>query len=170
MGWSQPPSEFKSGKLDGLISATHFVLTPNDKKLKQHELQLNVQSISGFELHRVKVGEDSTENQLHFQIVTVQDGSAAQVEQYVRQIGLEQGQLRVNYDKQDPLPLDGTEDPQGKLDTGDATATTEAPGEGETEDGEASDEPADGPAVASATTMGGTHQKRAPRGNRSTVN
>ena len=59
--WGEPPVGFDSAKLDGDLTASHFVLTPDGKELRQHELQLDSTAISNFEFARVKVGEDSFE-------------------------------------------------------------------------------------------------------------
>src|ERR1035437_10726781 len=61
MEWGAPPPGFSSAKLDGSMTATHLVLTPNGRELKTHELQLDAREISGFEFHRVKDGESRSE-------------------------------------------------------------------------------------------------------------
>ena len=142
MEWGGPPAGFASAKLDGEMTATHLILTPNGA-LKQHEMQLDAQSIGGFELHRVKEGE-GTANELRFQIVTSVDGASALAEQYIRAMGKGEAQLRVNYEQQTEMPLEA--DAQERLiSEAQADDTSEA---------------TDGPSVAPAAVMGGTHQRK----------
>jgi hypothetical protein len=146
--WGEPPVGFDSAKLDGDLTASHFVLTPDGKELRQHELQLDSTAISNFEFARVKVGEDSFENQLRFQIVTSAVGATGQVEAYIEAIGKSTAQLRVNYEQQAEMPL---EDKQEPLISREQAADTS----------EETDEPTDAAApLAPAATMGGTHQRK----------
>lgn len=180
MEWGEPPSGFASAKLDGDLTANHFILTPDGKELLQHELQLNASGISGFEVHRVKVGEDSHENELRFQVVTSAPGAAARLEAYLEVIGKGTAQLRVNYEQQEPLEMGGS-NKQGRLisedepDTGciacnngipfeEGSGTRHASGQLCTKN-DTSPAP-----LAQAATMGGTHQKRKPRAGSGTVN
>ena len=145
MEWGEPPAGLSSGKLDGEMNATHFVLTPNGSQLKQHELQLDAREIGAFTFHRVK-GQDIVVDELQFQIVTAAPGAAGMIEQYISNIGKGEAQLRVNYEKQAELY-----DEEGEEET--AEETEEAAAE---DDGSAP--------LASATEMGGTHQKKRRRG------
>lgn len=157
MEWGEPPAGFSSAKLDGDLSASHFILTPDGKELKIHELQIDAKSIGNFEVVRVQIGEDSYENELRFQVVTSAAGAASLLESYLEAIGKGTGQLRVNYDRQEELPLD---DKQERLiseeqahDSSEETDDLEAP-------------------LAPAAAMGGTHQRkgRELRKDRGTVN
>ena len=109
--WGEPPAGFDSAKLDGDLTASHFILTPDGKELRQHELRLDSTAISNFEFARVKVGEDSFENQLRFQIVTSAVGATGQVEAYIEAIGKSTAQLRVNYEQQAEMPLEDKQEP-----------------------------------------------------------
>ncbi len=156
--WGEPPAGFASAKLDGDLTASHFILTPDGKELRKHELQMDSTGIGNFEITRVKVGEDSYENELRFQIVTSAFGAAGRVEAYLELIGKGSAQLRVNYEQQGEIPLD---DAQERLISPEQAADTS----------EAADEPGDtGPSLAPAALVGGTHQKRGPRKDRGTVN
>jgi hypothetical protein len=157
MEWGEPPAGFASAKLDGDLTASHFILTPDGKELRVHELQMDSSGISSFEIHRVKVGEDSHENELRFQIVTAQVGAAAMLESYLETIGKGTAQLRVNYEQQTPLELNA-EAPQDRLISEEQAHDTS----------EETDEP--GAPLAQAATMGGTHQRRKPRADKGTVN
>lgn len=126
MEWGEPGEGFKQGKLDGALIATQLVLTPNSKELKDHELQLDVNDMGNFEFFRVKTGEDSTELQLRFIVRSQVQGSGAMVEEYLRLIGKEPGQLRINYDEQAELDLATEEDKQDRLISADQAEDTKA--------------------------------------------
>ncbi len=159
MEWGEPPAGLASGKLDGEMVASHFILTPDGKELKQHEMQMDARQIGDFNFARVKVGEDSHENELRFQIVTTVDGAAGQAEQYLRAIGKSGAQLRVNYEQQEALPLD--DDKQDRLISEEQAHDTS----------EEADESPSGAPLAPAAVMGGTHQaKRPSRKAQGTVN
>lgn len=146
--WGEPPTGFDSAKLDGDLTASHFILTPDGKELRQHELRLDSTAISNFEFARVKVGEDSFENQLRFQIVTSAVGATGQVEAYIEAIGKSTAQLRVNYEQQAEMPLEDKQEPLISREKARDTS-------------EETDEPTDAAApLAPAATMGGTHQRK----------
>jgi hypothetical protein len=154
MEWADLPDGYPMAKLDGELNASHFVLTPDDKELRMHELQMDATGMSNFEVHRVKVGEDSTENELRFQVTTSVRGATALLESYIEQFGKGTAALRVNYEQQSELEMDG--DKQESFDTqvhADAEHPSAAP-------------------LASAASMGeGTHAaKRKPRAGSGTVN
>ena len=161
--WGEPPVGFDSAKLDGDLTASHFVLTPDGKELRQHELQLDSTGISNFEFARVKVGEDSFEQQLRFQIVTSAVGAAGRVEAYIEAIGKSTAQLRVNYAQQSEMPLEDKQEPL--ISPEQARDTSE-----EADSIEETGNPDAAAPLAPAAVMGGTHQKRKPRENKSTVN
>ena len=149
--WGEPPVGFDSAKLDGDLTASHFILTPDGKELQQHELQLDSTGISNFEFARVKVHEDSFENQLRFQIVTSAVGATGQVEAYIEAIGKSTAQLRVNYEQQAEMPLEDKQEPLISREQARDTS-------------EETDEPTDAAApLAPAATMGGTHQRKPMR-------
>lgn len=150
--WGEPPAGFASAKLDGDLAALDFILTPDGKELRQHELVMDSSGISNFEVTRVKTGEDSHENELRFQIVTSAGGAAGLVESYLEAIGKGTAQLRVDYEQQAEMPLD---DKQERLISKEQAADTS----------EKTDEPTDAAAplapLASAVAMGeGTHQRK----------
>lgn len=145
MQWGTPPAGFASAKLDGEFTASNFILTPNGRELKQHELQMNAKEIGSFDLIRVK-GDDgeSARNELRFQLLTADPLASGLLAQYLAAIGKGEAQLRVNYEQQGELEM-AAEDQQERLISEEQAADTE--------------EAEDGPALAPATLMGGTHQK-----------
>jgi hypothetical protein len=179
MGWGPPAEGFSQGKLDGELNATNMVLTPNQKPLRQHELQLAVVKVDDFQFFRVKNSDDeTTSEEVRFVLHSAVDGAAGLLENYMRRIGTSDdsvGQLRIAYEVQDELPL--TSGSQDGLDG----AAVEQPVDGPCVDcnngvppaaGDptmhASNQPCvayegrtgDGPPLASAREVaGGTHRK-----------
>lgn len=179
MGW-EPPGVL-SGKLDGELNATHFILTPNQKELRQHELQLDAVSVDDFQYFQVKDAEnETTSEEMRFVIHTAVDGASALVENYMRRVGTSDksiGQLRINYEVQEAIPLEDAPTAQAKLegaeaeqplDTGCIACNNEIP----LVDGDPSMHASGqlcaaysggtgGPALSTAReAAGGTHQKR----------
>lgn len=142
MEWGEPPAGFASAKLDGNFVATNLILTPNGE-LKSHEIQFDAKEISGFELHRV-MNDESTSNELRFQVVTSASGAAAKLQKYISTIGKGEAQLRVNYEAQSELEMEA-EQQERLISEEQAQDTAEAN---------------DGPALASAAAMGEGRKKR----------
>ncbi len=116
MGWEAVPESIQSAKLTGRLAATHLILTPNGRELKQHELQISCNDVCDFQLFRVKNEDgETTSTELRFQAKTSQAGAAALIENYVARIGKGAGQLRVSYTKQEELDLgaEGSEKEDG---------------------------------------------------------
>jgi hypothetical protein len=179
MGW-EPPGVL-SGKLDGELNATHFILTPNQKELRQHELQLDAVSVDDFQYFQVKDAEnETTSEEMRFVIHTAVDGASALVENYMRRVGTSDksiGQLRINYEVQEAIPLEDAPTAQAKLegaeaeqplDTGCIACNNEIPlvdGDPSMHDSgqlcAAYSGGTGGPALSTAReAAGGTHQKR----------
>lgn len=160
MDWQEIPDCVDQTKLTGSLTGRNMILTPNDKSLRQHEIQMEVSELSDFQLFRTRDGEGDLEREeLRFIARVVEQYAIDKVERYLRIVGQAPGALKVAYEKQEELPL---EDKQGKL---------EEPSDGEDEPvsenltGEALERHnALGAALASAReAAGGTHQKRKGR-------
>jgi hypothetical protein len=181
MGWGEPGDGFNSAKLDGELNTTHVILTPNPKELRQHELQLDVTNVDAFEFVRVTNSENETVSaELRFVCHSPVDGASALVENYMRRVGTSDksiGQLRINYEVQEAIPLEDAPAAQAKLegaeaeqplDTGCIACNNEIP----LVDGDPSMHASGqlcaaysggtgGPALSTAReAAGGTHQKR----------
>jgi hypothetical protein len=104
MQWGAPPVGCTAGKLEGSLHATHMILTPNAKELRQHELQLDCNQVGDFEFVRVTENE-STRTELRFKISTPVEGAEGILGAYARRIGQSVSQLRVGYAKQEELDL-----------------------------------------------------------------
>jgi hypothetical protein len=122
MQWGAPPAGCTAGKLEGSLNATHMVLTPNARELKQHELQLDCNQVGDFEFFRVTENE-SARTELRFKISTPVEGAEGILGAYARRIGQSASQLRVGYAKQEELDLTpGAEETQEEGDKPKANA------------------------------------------------
>lgn len=124
MEWDDPGPSVTEAKLDGELHATHLILTPGDKMLRDREIQFDIRTVEDFKMVRVKAGEDSTRRELRFVARSSAPGVAAMIDDYIRIIGEHQGVCRVSYVKQEELPLEkpksgpstGTDDRQTVID------------------------------------------------------
>jgi hypothetical protein len=141
MGWDDPGECVTSAKLSGCLLAQSFSLVPADRNLKRHALEIIISEVSDFEVVAMRDEESEIAGrQLRFIARSPGDGVAALIEQYIRRVGKHEGELRVSYEpqaKQTDLQLDQ----QPKVEP----EKNEAP-------------------IASASTMGGTHQAKRKQG------
>lgn len=162
MEWGDPQEGAKDSNLEGELNATHLILTPNGKELKGHELQLTAQMVEKFKFVRGKTTKEGKvkSDRLDFQIITVEAGAGAKVEQYIAVIGKGVAQLRIGYEEQTKMDLaksedateDATEDEQERLISREQAE--------DTQDADNDEPPAKGgPTLAPAALVGGTHQK-----------
>lgn len=108
MGWDDPGGSVTDAKLSGELHATHLVLTPGDKQLRQSEIQFDIRDVGDFKM--VSVEKDETKRrELRFVVRSSAADTAGLVDGYIRQIGEHQGVLRVSYTKQEELPLETAE-------------------------------------------------------------
>jgi hypothetical protein len=178
MGWGEAAEGFNSGDLEGELAASHAILTPNDRTLRQsNELQFDVLKADRFQYFRtVDHSNSTTSEELRFCLHSAMEGVGALAENYLRAVGDKVAQLRISYT---PEPVQQTL-PTGEEQPTLAGAIAEQP---ETDcvdcangigfmDGDpsthASGQPCvaysggtGGPALSTAReAAGGTHQKR----------
>ena len=114
MEWGEPPAGMQQAKLDGEVNATYFVLTPNGRELKQHELQIKSKRAGDFQVFRVKnEGGESTSNEIRFQVVTADPLAAAKLAEYLSVIGQGEAQLKINHEEQGELGRTGAAHQRG---------------------------------------------------------
>lgn len=111
MNWGPLQEGSHRADLDGLLTATTLIMTPNSKELNQHEIQIDVKEIGDFKVVRL-LDEDgeSTQTELRFVVRSGQEAVGAAIENYMRLIGRGEAQFRVAYEAQGKLPLDGESD------------------------------------------------------------
>ncbi len=161
MEWGDPQDGAKSSKLEGSLSATNLIITPNGRELKQHEMQLNVQEIRDFTFVRGTTDEETGKvkaDRLDFIAISVQPGAGALVESYIAMIGKGAGQLRVGYEEQSKMDLEKADpvDEDQRMISAEQAADTASDDEPELDDPA---QPTAGPTLAPAALVGGTHQK-----------
>ena len=111
MNWTDPGPSASETKMSGQLVGTHIILTPNDKKLRGHELSLDVNGITSFKLVRTEE-DDKVKRELRFVVRSPVLGGVSLVENYVNQVGDCEGAMKVTYSKQEDLPL-GAETGEG---------------------------------------------------------
>lgn len=110
MDWEPIPDCMESTKLTGALTARNLVLTPNQKELRQHEIQTECTEVSDFQLFRIQ-GDDgeSTRTELRFIARVVEPGAVSQIENYMRLVGTSPksaGALKVTFEHQEKLDLE----------------------------------------------------------------
>ena len=167
MDWQPIPDCVEATKLTGNLTARNLVLTPNQKELRQHEIQMECSEVSDFQLFRIQ-GEDgdSKRTELRFLARIIEPGAIARVENYMRLVGTSKksdGALKITYDDQQKLDLaekDGEPtcvDCENKVPMMHGSTTVHASGQKCLKAEESKAEPA----LASAReAAGGTHQKK----------
>jgi hypothetical protein len=118
MEWQGIPESITGADLTGLLLASHMILTPADKELKQHELQLDIQEVRDFKLVTSRDEEGQVRSrEIRFCVKTSDEDAPALAYQYMQKIGKHGGHMRVSYVKQDSLPLEdpAAEDAQERL-------------------------------------------------------
>lgn len=104
MGWDDLPDSIPSGKLTGLMTATHVILTPTDKKLKQHELQFAVNEIRDFGFTSKADDEGNIVERTIKATVVTNEKIAALVENWLAVVGEASAVAKVGYTVQERLP------------------------------------------------------------------
>jgi hypothetical protein len=103
-GW--PGEGVKQGKLSGTLSATTLILTPNDKELSKHEIEIGCNKVSDFSF---SVEHDAEGNRkslsIQFVVRSNHPDASVKVDRYFRNIQDALGELKVDYTKQEKLPL-----------------------------------------------------------------
>ncbi len=103
-GW--PGEGVKQGKLSGILSATNFILTPSDKELSKHEIDTGCNKISDFSF---SVEHDAEGNRkslsIQFVVRSNHPDASQKIDRYFRNIQDALGELKVDYTKQEKLPL-----------------------------------------------------------------
>jgi len=112
MEWpDEIPSVVKQGKLSGLLSLSNFILTPNDKALRLHEINLKAHEASDFQLVRSGGNEEEGEapkTELRFIMRTPDIEAPARLGAYFNAIGEGNASLKLDYAQQEKLNLDAS--------------------------------------------------------------
>jgi hypothetical protein len=112
MAWDEagdeawPGEGVKQGKLSGMLSATTLILTPNDKELSKHEIEIGCNKVSDFSF---SVEHDAEGNRkslsIQFVVRSNHPDASVKIDRYFRNIQDALGELKVDYTKQEKLPL-----------------------------------------------------------------
>jgi len=108
MGWADSHDDLKKGDLKGKMRVNHFTITPNDKELQKHELQLNAVEVGKFTLS--VTGENPDEGKtgvthVKFQMRTESPDAEAMLGKWKRKIGRAPALMKIDYPKQQQMEL-----------------------------------------------------------------
>jgi hypothetical protein len=106
MGWSEIPDCVGTCDLAGEIHASHMTLTPSEKGLRGHEVQLSVIGAESFRLVGIQT-EDGVRSgrELRFRLVSADPNAAALLAQYMHRVGDASAVLKVWSVVQEELAL-----------------------------------------------------------------
>lgn len=114
MEWPQELSAtMESAKLDGELILRNFNLSPNDKELKIHAIDIFAHDAGKFEVVRVSDGGDASHVELRFQIRSASEAAPGLLANYIAKIGETAGLMKMDFDKQTEMDL--SEDKQTTL-------------------------------------------------------
>lgn len=106
MGWSGFPEGAQSVKLEGDLHATHAKLTPKEKPLIKHAVDIDINEVSGFQVLRLELEGHKGKGwryELRFEVGFNGAAGCRQLEEYMMTIGEGKSTLLVSYSKQQPL-------------------------------------------------------------------
>lgn len=146
MEWDQIPQSIAGPvKLVGEIAAKSFKLTPNDKELKKHGIELSCNQVIDFKAAPRKNDEgEIVGHQLRFVLVTADTTAEAAIGHFLRTVGTTVAQLSVAYSVQGSL--------FGNSEAKQSAEASEA-GDDETDADETEPEPEVGGTLASVSSM-----------------
>lgn len=115
MKWPEDmPDVIETAGMFGEILGTNAIITPDDEKLKQHEQDIDIDSIEDFKA--VLVGtDDKNKRELRFVIKSSKPDIETRIGLYVRRLGKAKGKVKVSYVKQETLEGTKTEPAQKNL-------------------------------------------------------
>ncbi len=108
MGWPDFDGAVESAKVEGELTAIFAIFEPNGE-LKKHGMEIPVNNVSDFQVFRVKDG-DSKRAELRFIMRSNAPEVEVKIGRYKRWVGGGEAQLRLTYEKQGELPLQGEGD------------------------------------------------------------
>ena len=107
MAWGECAEGFAAADLVGRLAASHVILTPSPRELKQHELQIDAEEVSGFNIVPLKDSEGGlTGRELRFAVKTTSADAEALLAAYCRTVGRGLAQLKISYVKQEEMALE----------------------------------------------------------------
>lgn len=117
MDWERIPDSIMDAKLSGELLATHLVLTPGDKQLRNHELNFDISNCEDFQVVPLKNDEGEVRGrELRFVVRTPSEIEGF-LGQHIRRVGRHAGALKISYSKQDDLPLEDAKPAEEKAET-----------------------------------------------------
>lgn len=101
MDWEMPGDGQSDGSLIGKLTASHLILTPNEKGLKLKEIQIECSEAGDFKFVCTKDDEgEVTGTELRFILRSNQADAITIVNEYWRAVGESDAQMRLSYQKE----------------------------------------------------------------------
>lgn len=114
MGWTDTPDFLRGAKPDGELAGTVLQLTPNDKEMSRHAVEIKCSGVASFEIIRkelegTKQGKGHRQ-MLRFEVDLAEPGACGKLEKYMMTLGDAKAEVRVYYEPQaTQVDLPGTQ-------------------------------------------------------------
>jgi hypothetical protein len=113
-----PAAWEKQLTLDGELHATTMELTPSERELKQHKVDVDISVVYGFVLHRLEAEGTKGKGHRHeirFKVDFADSKGCAALEKYMTKMADVKSSLKVSYTKQEQLQMGEAGEAQGSL-------------------------------------------------------
>ena len=107
MGWGIGSGN-TSVSLEGELHASSMILTPKEAGLAKHKLEMDIQSVTGFEAVRFEAEGKKGKGfryEIHFKVKFASKDACRDLERYMLTMGEGKGTLQVSYVKQTEMDL-----------------------------------------------------------------
>jgi len=106
MDWEPIPKCQSMAKLTGKLVGKNIVLKPNEKEMAAQAIETDCTSVEDFMVVRTKDERKAQKTELRFIVTVRAAGAIALIENYLRIVGQEPGQLKIGYAEQTKLALE----------------------------------------------------------------
>lgn len=118
MGWTEEPTGFGNGMLEGKLTGISMTMQPNDKKLKDYAFDISINSVGQFK-HVILTDKDreGTREELQFVVTTVAEDAHAVFFQYMKMCNPaeDRGEVRITFSAEEQMELEEEEpEPEAK--------------------------------------------------------
>ena len=104
MDWEDPGHSVQKADLEGELIGTQFTLTPNDKKLREFGIALDINLANAFKIVTI-TDDEVSHRELRFVVRSPSADAVALVDNYLRKVGDAEAALIMSYTVQEELAL-----------------------------------------------------------------
>jgi hypothetical protein len=108
MSWTEEPSGFGNGKLDGELLGINMIMEPSAKNLKDYRIDIPISKVSKFR-HIAKTEDgEITHRELEYVVTTIFDDAPVLLSNYLKHCGPAEdaGQCRITFNAEEQQKLD----------------------------------------------------------------